>query len=391
LSPTGKDNCRLILESNLRQAEIELGLSKQVRAKERLPFTVEVARKLNESLNGILTYDIRLEEIAHAQCSNGITRQYFERIYRSNTELLSSVFTHVSSRKIEGLKVELIEKLQKFLDDLNTTKYTHIYPHVENKLEACRSIISQTIQLIYSAKTVSAIVSSIAVQADVLAQMQLAASLTDNRLKALVRQARQVLQDDAFISPAILFRDVLPKTLNDYQLNPGTNLHDTGSAFQLEGIREKFIGRLEQYLRSRARYDGEEIRYDIDDRQIVTKKYTAVDRGFFYNKALQDAHIKVAAELLTQLDRMQLRRGTRIDNPQLFAEVLMEARDANEKNIETLSRSFDGTGDLFALLNDVRFELGNVYQNQKVHIGSSGANLREQLGLEPTTQSYVRN
>ncbi len=371
------------LEKDLQHAGKKTSLREQQNAPEYMKHTVDIARALNKSLKDIsLMYSQRnLEEIALTQSPNGITRELFETIYRSNTELLSSEFLHVSSLQLDRLKEKLIDDLQNFLISLHHDNYVGAFPRIKNKLKECQRVICQTMDLIYSAKTVSAVMATIVVQADLLAQMQLLGSLSDNSWKSKAKQVKQAFQDKAFISPVTLFKEVLPQTLQDYRLGLGTKPNARGSAFQLEAIREKLIGKLEQYLQSRARYDGE----IADENHIVTKKYTPIDRGFFYNKNLQDAHIEVAALLLTQLEHMQLKEGTRIDNPQLFAQVLMKAYTANIKNNRTLARAgIDGTGNLFALLNDTCIELGDIYQNQNIHFGK-GDDLRQQLGLEQTS------
>lgn len=300
---------------------------------------------------------------------NGISRPNFEAIYQANEELLSKQFTHVTTDNLNRLKQALIAILadfeQKVLSQPNSNFYKKL--RQENKISACREVIAQTKNLIASAKTVSAVIASIAVEADVLAQMGLA--------------------EDAFLtdSAADVFKDKLPKALGEEVkgMTIGSNLNHVGSAFQLERARESLVTKLETYLNSRARLDG----VDIKDTTKVNKTYSPIDRGFFYNKKLQQARIGVAAKLLTQLETMQLEDGTAIDNPQVFAKALMAAIEANDQCYKEHARGMiggigviDGIGELALCLDAMRKEMGEIYP-QNIKIGRVGANLREQLGL----------
>ncbi|MDI9819355.1 MULTISPECIES: hypothetical protein [unclassified Legionella] len=320
-----------------------------------LSTAVATARKISLMYD----HDKNLEEISLT--TDGINRPHFEEIYLADGEALSESFKHMTTANLEKIKQDLIVKLDSFekVLDKENSNFCKKFP---SKMASCRKVIAQAKQLIACAKSVSAVIASVAVSADVLAQMGLAADPfhTD--------------------STADLFAETLPnqleKTLKDSTMTPGTDLNHAGSAFQLEQARETLIARLEEYLQERAKLEPVEA-----SGNSLTRSYRPVDRGIFYNKTLQDARIDVAARLLMQLQTMQLSDGKPISNPQWFAVALLEAIKANEQCYKQHARMVDGEGKLTLLLENMREEMVKIYP-QNIRCGdSTSANLREQLGL----------
>lgn len=335
---------------------------------------VFVARAVESSLhkNSIqpinIMYDtnMNLEAVAITKDRKTNQHSHFEAIYRADSELLSEQFTHVTTNHLNSLKRALIAAIESFENEAKKRKNLTVNKllKIDTKSELCHCVLNQTKDLIAGAKTVSAVISSIVVGADILAQH----GLDDSSL--LVRTVADLFKEDL---PKVLGREIR-------SISIGSHLNHVGSAFQLEQARLSLMSKLETYLNSRARLDSSLVYAD----NSVSKTYSPIDRGIFYNKKLQQARIDVAAKLLMQLEHMQLETGEVINNPQYFAQALMNAIDANQKCHNDYGRIIDGTGELAGFLENMRLDMGEIYtQNVSCGSGKNSANLREQLGLEP--------
>lgn len=289
-------------------------------------------------------------------------------IYDANTEALSPQFNHIFTKNMVTLKQALIAKLKEFDQEIlqDPAKKFHKQLVKENKLIACRQVIHQTQQLIGSAKTLSGVFAGIAIGADILAQMGV---------------VHDTLNTD---SAADLFIDTLPQVIQSQpEMSLGARLNTIGSAFQLEHARNSLIAKLEGYLNQRARLD----KTNSHEESPILLNYTPIDRGFFYNKTLQNERIRVAATLLTRLQCMQLNDGIPIDNPSLFANLLADAITDNENCQARYGRIFDKQGELAKQLEDMRQEMGKIY-TQQVNVDGKSY-LHEQLDLpKPASTTY---
>ncbi|WP_147292379.1 hypothetical protein [Legionella hackeliae] len=389
--------------------------------------SLAVARKLNTAVSQAagtsLIYgdNINLEEIVFTQDKDGITRTHFEAIYLANEETLAAKFKHITTDDLNRIKKDLIVKLERFKTVLDRGEF-HNRLETAGKLDDCRWIIQQTIDLISCAKSLSAVIATIAIEADLLAQLGVAEDLStgeglqDNLVrgaKNLADGAKGLLsifsQKDknesnkdkeeivitATNSAADLFADDLPnqlrESLEDRRTSLGLEINAVGSAFQLEDAREKLITRLEAYLAKRA----ELINTEKND-SVVIYNYRPIDRGIFYNKALQEARIEIAANFLAELKHMQLNDESRnyqsITNPQLFAQAFIRAFEKNIDVYNNLARKLPGgipiddIGELAVMLDEMRMEMKNIYPKD-VKLSHGGISMYQQLGLnEPTQQ-----
>ncbi len=290
-------------------------------------------------------------------------------IYDANTEELSPQFNHIFTANLINLKNDLIQQLQNFNLTILQEPSKNFYKKIaaNNKLIACQQVIQKTQQLINSSKTVSGVFASIAISADVLAQMGVA--------------------DDPFNtdSAADVFVDKLPSTLQTHSsMSFGVKLNAIGSAFQLEQARNSLMAKLEHYLNQRARLD----RTTMSEQFVKLHTYTPINHGFFFNKKLQNERIRIAATLLTHLQHMQLNDGTPIENPSLFANLLIKAIEENARCRARHGRLFDKQGELAKQLEDMREEMGQIY-TQNIQINTSMPSLHAQLQLpKPLAISY---
>ncbi|KTD07948.1 hypothetical protein [Legionella jamestowniensis] len=351
--------------------------------------TIDVARKLisavltvNKQINIIYKDNINLEQIAIDQEKNGVNRLYFEEIYLANEETLSSQFKHITTDDLNRVKRSLLERLSFFDKNFLQKESSGVRKELDKagKLKACQKVIQQTIRMIACAKTLSAVLATVAVEADLLAQLSLA-------------KDKDTFFDRGVNSVADLFIDWLPAALSEtlQRATFGSSLNRIGSAFQLEKARELFISKLERYLASRAQLEN----CTHDDRQ-VTYRYRPMNKGIFFNKPLQEARIEVAATLLAELKAMQLSGKDKdnhkeaISHPQFFAVALAHATETNNTCYSKLARTLpggifiDGEGELAVILEEMRQEMKSIYPYD-VRINRSGAGLYDQLGLTTTS------
>lgn len=321
----------------------------------------EVTKALGNACQQAKVSGLRLEAI-NLNHEIGNHRREFYAIYLAEEELLSSDFNYVTTDRLKQLKLALVTCLLQFEFYVLSNKKNEVYQYLESvgKLDSCRQVIAQTQHLIAAAKSVSGVIASIVTGADVLAQIGLA----DNDSVAGVFNIEL---------PGILGAEIQNMAL-------GNSLNPAGSAFQLEQVRQSLIEKLEMYLSKRAALVGQ---FVADG--FVSKQYKSIDRGLFYNRELQQARIKIAANLLTQLQYGHLEDGTCLDNPYLFAKLLMNAIDTNEQCYKQHARVIDGTGELAEYLDCMRKEMGEIYiQTIQFEKGLERFNLREQLRLEQT-------
>lgn len=327
--------------------------------------TIDVAAALVNSMSVQLEQGINMEMIAFTQDCKGVVRPDFEAIYLAGEELLSGEFTHVTTDELNQLKQTLNTILLQFEFYVVNNKKHEFYEYLRSRDMAvhCCQVVVQTQQLILSAKTVSAVIASIVTGFDVLAQMGLA----DND------------------SVANVFKKELPDALGleIKKMNLNTTLNPSGSAFQFGQARELLIKKLETYLSRRASLTSQFVAGGE-----VRKQYESIDRGFFYNRELQQARIVIAANLLTQLQFERNEDGTRLSNPQVFAKLLMDAIDANEQCYRQHARCVDGTGELAEYLDSMRKEMGRLY-TQEIYSEANGeqVDLHEQLRLGQASSS----
>ena len=288
-------------------------------------------------------------------------------IYDANTEELSTQFNHVFTKNLNRLKEDLIAKLHEFDQKIlqNSSKKFHKQLLEQHKLIPCQQIIHQTQQLIGSAKTISGVYASIAIGADLFAQMGVADDKWNTE------------------STADVFIDTLPNVIQSHStMSLGTHLNAVGSAFQLEQARNSLIAKLEKYLNKRARLDAT----NTTGSQMI-HTYTPIDRGFFCNKKLQNERIRIAATLLSRLQCMQQANGAPIEDPALFANLLIGAIHDNTQCQEQHGKLFDKHGKLAKQLDNMRKELGHLY-TQRVSLDGK-IDLHEQLDLpEPAFTTY---
>ncbi|KTD00042.1 hypothetical protein [Legionella erythra] len=278
-------------------------------------------------------------------------------------------FNHVSTPSLRGLKWAVVEQLAR--KDL-------VEKVSVEKQEACKNLLTHTQHLIMSAKTVSAVIASVAYSARVFTEL------------GVVKKGK--ISDTAICN---LFEEDIPGVFAKQKLNTGTALNHVGSAFQLEKVRERLIARLEDYLSWRAKL-VDEVVAEKEHSGEVSQRYQAINRGFFYNKDMQEARVVIASKLLMQIERYQLcdregsgtpvdhdrqaKNGHTIDTPQHFAQALIDAIEDNMDCFEKKGRVVDQLGELHEILEEARQEMGMVY-TQTVKVGGR-YNLREQLGLD---------
>ncbi|MFC7782654.1 hypothetical protein [Legionella taurinensis] len=339
--------------------------------------TIHLVRKTNDAFLkrhqiDLIMGNINLESIAMGvRMESGLTS--FEHLYRADNELLSPSFNHVSTPNLRELKLAIVAQLgqKKLVEKVAVEKQA-----------ACQQLLTQTQHLIMSAKTVSAVIASVAYSARVFT--------------ALGVVTKGKLSDSAICN---LFEEDIPAVFATQKLNTGTALNHVGSAFQLEKVREQLIVRLEDYLSRRARL-LDEVVAENDHSGDVSQRYKAINRGFFYNKDLQEARVAIASRLLMQIERYQLcdregtgtsvdndrkaKNGHTIDTPQHFAQALIDAMEDNLDCFEKKARAVDQLGELHEILAEAREQMGVVY-TQTVKVGGN-YNLREQLGLEKVRQ-----
>lgn len=178
------------LERKLDEENLKTWRSPQRRDTSIKGNTVNVAQALSKAVYDgsqskvtlMFNKNINLEEIALTQLDGRVNRGLFRVIYLANEELLSSQFTHVSTQQFNKLKEELIANLNAFeLSVLNkkNSKFSEKLQKIDkeqnkNIYSACCDVVKQTKHLIANAKTVSAVIASLAIEADVLAQMGIA-------------------------------------------------------------------------------------------------------------------------------------------------------------------------------------------------------------------------
>ena len=273
-------------------------------------------------------------------------------IYQSDEELLTSDFSHISTKELNHLKLALIDLLNDFdrsvLQNCGANFHKELF--TTNKLQPCQEVIKQTQKLIASAQTLSGLFASIAIGADLLAQMGVVDKNSTHG-----------------ITVADVFLNQIPiKIQNELSQSSSVNTqNNAGFAFQLSQAKNCLIRKLENYLSQRARFDGVEI---SPDEKTISKTYTPINRGFFYNHRLQGARIQITVSLLTQLENMQLITGQPIDNPLTFASLLRDMMNANHECQSSYGRYIDGKGELEKCLNEARMEIGKIY-TQKIQCG----------------------
>ncbi|KTD45630.1 hypothetical protein Lrub_2427 [Legionella rubrilucens] len=339
--------------------------------------TIHLVRKTNDAFYKHHKVDLtmensNLESIAMGERMN-TGRTLFEHLYRADKELLSRSFNHVSTPKLMELKLAVVEQLgqEKLVEKVAVEKQRD-----------CKQLLTQTQHLIMSAKTVSAVIASVAYSARVFTEL------------GVVTKGK--ISDSAICN---LFEEDIPKVFASQKLNLGTSLNHVGSAFQLENVREQLIVRLEDYLSRRARL-LDEVVTENDQGGDVSQRYQVINRGFFYNKDLQEARVAIASRLLMQIERYQLcdregtgtpvdndrkaKNGDTIDTPQHFAQALIDAIEDNLNCFEKKARVVDQLGELHEILMEAREQMGVVY-TQTVKVGGR-YNLKEQLGLEKGSQ-----
>lgn len=312
---------------------------------------------------------------------------------------MSSQFKHITTDDLNRVKHGLLENLSTFEENILENKHSEFHKELEKteKLKACQDVIQQTKKMIACAKTLSAILATVAVEADLLAQLGMAKDLS---LKDTVKDTvidfisnRGKSHVSKVNSTADLFVDSLPAALSEtlQRATFGSSLNRIGSAFQLEKARELFITKLERYLANRAQLEN----CTHDDRQ-VTYRYRPMNKGIFFNKPLQEARIEVAATLLAELKAMQLSGKDKdnhkeaISHPQFLAVALAHATETNNTCYSKLARTLpggifiDGEGELAVILEEMRQEMKSIYPYD-VRINRSGAGLYDQLGLTTTS------
>ncbi|QRN04756.1 hypothetical protein GH742_13315 [Legionella sp. MW5194] len=342
--------------------------------------TIHLVRKTNDAFYKHHKVDLmmennNLESIAMGERMN-TGRTIFEHLYQADKELLSRSFNHVSTPNLRELKFAITAQLgQKKLVEKVAVE----------KQEACKKLLTQMQHLIMSAKTVSAVIASVAYSARVFTEL------------GVVTKGK--LSDSAICN---LFEEDIPAVFATQKLNTGTALNHVGSAFQLEKVREELITRLEDYLSRRARLI-DEVDAENDHSGNVSQRYKVINRGFFYNKELQEARVAIASRLLIQIERYQLcdregtgtpedndrkaKNGHTIDTPQHFAQALIDAIEDNMDCFNKKGRVVDQLGELHELLMEARQQMGVVY-TQTVKVGGN-YNLKEQLGLENVRQPQM--
>lgn len=345
--------------------------------KPHLKASSDLAIALARGINGVFSKhhqvnlimgNKNLESIAMGvTMDSGLTS--FEHLYCADEECLSPQFNHVSTPSLRGLKWAVVEQLAR--KDL-------VEKVSVEKQEACKNLLTHTQHLIMSAKTVSAVIASVAYSARVFTEL------------GVVKKGK--ISDTAICN---LFEEDIPGVFAKQKLNTGTALNHVGSAFQLEKVRERLIARLEDYLSWRAKL-VDEVVAEKEHSGEVSQRYQAINRGFFYNKDMQEARVVIASKLLMQIERYQLcdregsgtpvdhdrqaKNGHTIDTPQHFAQALIDAIEDNMDCFEKKGRVVDQLGELHEILEEARQEMGMVY-TQTVKVGGR-YNLREQLGLD---------
>ncbi|WP_232505492.1 hypothetical protein [Legionella clemsonensis] len=369
--------------------------------------TINVAQHLTEVVSGVSNKTVNIIYKAHINLytialtqENGINRRYFEEIYLANEETLSSQFKHITTEDLNRVKCSLIDSLHTFNQTILQNKSSEFRKKLDKKgiLNDFELVIAQTRNMITCAKTLSAVLATVAVEADLVAQLGMAEDLSIKRvmwnflgnLTTIVSNPEIITVDSA----ADLFAEKLPATLGKalHGVSWGSHLNEVGSAFQLEQAREVFITKLEAYLASRASLKTVD-RYD--DRIIYN--YRPINKGIFFNKALQEARIQVAATLLAELKFMQLcgkdsghHKGA-IDNPRYLAVALSHATEMNNNAYKTLARTLpggnfiDGEGELAGILEEMRQEMKAIYPLD-VRIQGANIGLYEQLGMATSPQ-----
>ncbi|KTC87076.1 hypothetical protein [Legionella brunensis] len=262
-------------------------------------------------------------------------------IYLANDELLSNNFAHATPKDLIHIKETLIVLLSYFNGAFEASPSTS-YPFGSVVLEspsrkdAYKVFLNHTKTLISSAKTVSGVIASLMLVADLAKDKPLLAKFALHCIKEL----SLTLQEK--ISPILL---------QDFSKS-------VGAACQLEQVRESLILRLEGYLISRAA-----LKTTQRSSNYFICVYEPIDRGFFNNNRLQDARIEVANNLLTQLQFMSL-DGQDIDSPLIFLKALDKAIMENERVYRFYGRIADGQGVLAEILANMRQELKEIYPEE---------------------------
>lgn len=382
--------------------ENRLPKDKVQRKEEAKGSVIAVARKLTNVASQLgKQIQINLEGIGSQQTNHGITSPYFEQIYLANEERLSAQFNHITTDDLNRVKENLIVSLQQFNRAILENKDSPFYKKLikEQKLAACREVIEQTIIMIACAKTLSAVFATLIAEADLLERrLDIAEDLSKGEevINFLSNPLTTIRNPQAIIinSTADLFAENLPAKLHNAltRASWGSHLNTVGSAFQLEQAREMLISRLEAYLAKRARLKT----FEEKNGELVYE-CAPMNKGIFFNKALQEARIQVAVTLLAELKGMQLNdMGGSINTPQHFAAALNNAIEKNNKFYKELARELPGVGlvddvgELSVMLDDMRQDMKVIYPKD-VHTGSN-ISLYEQLNLttSPTATATIQ-
>ncbi|WED42667.1 hypothetical protein [Legionella cardiaca] len=249
----------------------------------------------------------------------------FKIIYLADGELLSNNFTYFTLKDLNSLKKLLSTALSHYQET------THL-PLSSKDAYSYKTFLAQLKALITSAKSISGVVASFGI-------------------------AAELIRNDAALAARMPYCFMecissMEKYINEKRIEFLPNFK--GAAFQLEKARESLIFKLEKYLESRA-----VLKLTQRSEHYLTRIYEPIDRGFFYNTRLQDARIEVANYLLIQMQWMIVREED-ISTPEQFLDVIDKAIAENERVYRFYGRMIDEQGELARILENVRQEF---YQN----------------------------
>lgn len=335
---------------------------------------ISVAEAINnavyETAGFSLMYDsnVNLAEIALTYEPQQSRRKHFEKVYLYAGEALSSYFNYAATWKLHRFKLCVLQAINQLYGDVLMDKSSGYCKKLgEDKTLVLKTLLRHACNLIKSAPSFSAVMASLATVAHALAQSDL-------------QHDYGIFSGVMTDTSADLFRDEIPRLikaqLSDARLKD--TLNPLGAAYQLQLVKDKLLTRLKAYVSERAvllNKDNESIDHHCFSYRL--KSY------FFYNETLQGRRVEIAQVVLSQLERMKTLAGQKIDSPQMMVKVLMQAIQDNDTAWLTHGRFFDGQGQLSEILDELRFDIRDIYSDKHIRNGSRDeACLYQQLGFD---------
>ncbi|KTD17669.1 hypothetical protein [Legionella jordanis] len=254
-----------------------------------------------------------------------ISQSVMEKIYLADRETLTSI-NAVSVKKLQYLKDILIKQLLNY----KIAKQTRGLLGKQEASPAYLQFLSKSQDLIIGSKTLSALMASLFLMAKCAVQLGFSKS--------------------AFLQLFLNLSTTLATSIK-------TNLESdaTAAAWRLEKTRERLLVKLEDYFSKRALFISSQ-----ENQDYVFSSFHPVNKGYFFNKRLQNARIDVANALWMQLQYMSY-QGEVIDNPTVLQNALKKAMADNERVYRLYGGVFDKKGKLANLLEECEGELLAIF------------------------------